>query len=495
MTKKHNPECPQQPSSVNPARDASQTPQRRFAFLTTIRDDALDDEFDLSEDLDTPDNPDAERLLAWLDGELTPEECREFQAELAASLPLQSMLKQFQRTAELVRQVVPEERNSRVAASTLEMVAVVAADELNARLRQERIRSVLTTLLILTLLALAVTLGFYLARSDAGSSSPPVATNSDPVNPSDKGHGFAPCQPGDAGVTRSGAGRQSAQSTFAPGSPTPGIPKEQPFQRARDFLPEELRNENMTAFQNSFDAFVAARTGHSTRTDGPPSPHAALGDKQGRGEEDTESQMQSSSPITSSERERDARADSNKGAGSERGGRYRGAGPYDRFRPRGFRMIEEYLDSHTDEEIIAKLSPGAQDFLKPLSEKERRCYLGLLLSIEFLQNERKVQELPLPPFEPKAGQKPFPGHLRNPNSMSPGMVRSDPGSDDAGFFWMTESTADLAATLRTLPAERQAELLSLPSDEMYARLLTIHWGFDPMRRAGPFPIKPQHHGE
>ncbi|MDD3588550.1 MAG: hypothetical protein PHQ75_15315, partial [Thermoguttaceae bacterium] len=131
---------------------------------------------------------------------------------------------------------------------------------------------------------------------------------------------------------------------------------------------------------------------------------------------------------------------------------------------RGFRLVHEFLTQHPSEELIALFSAQGQKYLRSLSEKEQKATFGFILS-----------------FYMPWGNNNVPGRERRKNESFPGndqAVFSQTAGRGVTGWTPNESTKELAQTLQRLPQEVRDELLSLPSDEMYARLLAIHWGFD-----------------
>jgi len=85
-----------------------------------------------------------EQLVAYLDGELSPEESRRVEALLASDGSVRLALQGLQRSWELLDQLAPEPVDGAFTRSTMEMVAVAAADEVGRsqaalpRLRRRR---------------------------------------------------------------------------------------------------------------------------------------------------------------------------------------------------------------------------------------------------------------------------------------------------------------------------------------------------------------------
>ncbi len=159
--------------------------------------------------------------------------------------------------------------------------------------------------------------------------------------------------------------------------------------------------------------------------------------------------------------------------------------------PSFFRIITDYISSQPVENFIKKLSPEAQKYFNGLpGQEEKKRMIGLLFSVELgkkgAMDNCKQDECQMNPCFPNPDNIPFP-----PNDKfgaRPSFNRNEKVNYSLNrqmmpqrSQWMNESTKELADTLRKLPQDKQDELLSLPNEEMYARLLMLHWGFDPKR--------------
>lgn len=139
-------------------------------------------------------------------------------------------------------------------------------------------------------------------------------------------------------------------------------------------------------------------------------------------------------------------------------------------RPGGYRRFRERVDQFVAEKGIgfftARLTEEGKEYIESQSEEEQSRLIGLLIQISLVSGRGEGRHVPPP--QPRGGEMSFPG---------------------------TESTADLAETLQTLPEKTREELLSLPADEMYSRLLLLHrgGGEPPVRHRPSAP--PSRHGE
>jgi anti-sigma-K factor RskA len=111
-----------------------------------------------------------EQLVAYLDGELSPEEGRRIEALLASDAEVRLKLQGLERSWELLDQLVPTPVDDAFTRSTMEMVAVAAAAEAElsqaALPRLRRRRWLLATTGLLTTLVLGFAAG-WLLWSDA----------------------------------------------------------------------------------------------------------------------------------------------------------------------------------------------------------------------------------------------------------------------------------------------------------------------------------------
>ena len=138
--------------------------------------------------------------------------------------------------------------------------------------------------------------------------------------------------------------------------------------------------------------------------------------------------------------------------------------------PRGFRRYSERVDQFIAEKGIgfftAQLTEEGKKYIESQSEEEQSRLVRLLVQISLVSGKGEGRHAPPP--EPRGGET---------SSLG------------------TESTAELAETLQSLPQRLREELLSLPADEMYSRLLLLHRGSGkepPVRRWSPrvpFPAR------
>ena len=202
-------------------------------------------------------------------------------------------------------------------------------------------------------------------------------------------------------------------------------------------LPEELRKEDLSSFFESFDKYVNERM------------KSLMQKKDGRSKID---QSKTDRPGT--------------GHPPWRG---------------GFRLINDFISSQPIDVFLAKLSPSARTYIEKLPEKERKPVLGLLFTFNlygrWCPDSREQQNRNYS----NGDKRDFPSANFHDPFKKGAQFNNTANTRFNGAFWMNESTGELAETLRRLPQEKQDELLSLPSDEMYAQLLILHWGFDPKK--------------
>ena len=117
------------------------------------------------------------------------------------------------------------------------------------------------------------------------------------------------------------------------------------------------------------------------------------------------------------------------------------------------RILDDFVEAQGFDYFADRLSDRAKEYLASRSDEEKARLVAQLIRLHFFS--RVVERGPHPHGGP------------------------DLRSASAG----SESTADLAETLRNLPEEEREELLSLPDDEMYELLLNIHQSRE--RRNGP----------
>lgn len=118
-----------------------------------------------------------------------------------------------------------------------------------------------------------------------------------------------------------------------------------------------------------------------------------------------------------------------------------------------------FLTEESSEKIIAALSPQARDYLRDLSEEERSAALGLLVSLGFWEREERS-------FKPTT---PFTVENRGAQFFA-----AQPFARDAQ---RRDFINELAETLRKLSPERRDSLTSRPADEMRGALWATHWRF------------------
>lgn len=241
--------------------------------------------------------------------------------------------------------------------------------------------------------------------------------------------------------------RQSERDSSGRGAGQAGIPELYSFGFFKDdlhargnrwmknMLPQELQHEDFGPLRKKFHDFCHGQFEKKEKQRAVEAPNVA--------HERTSSQREGQDGPLPGEQKR-----------SEGSGEYR----------RGFRLVHEFLMLYSPEELITLFSGQGQKYLRSLSPKNQKAIFGFILSFYLPGGE---------------------DHLPNRNRRT---VEAFAGSDHSRFAklpgqgvtgWTpNESTKELAQTLRRLPQSVRDELLSLPSDEMYGRLLAIHWGFD-----------------
>lgn len=156
-------------------------------------------------------------------------------------------------------------------------------------------------------------------------------------------------------------------------------------------------------------------------------------------------------------------------------------------------ILFDFISTKGIDSFIALLSDAGKKYMEPLSDDQKTRLIGLLILADM--HEKRVQMKfggpPFDPNEPNREQARGKGDgERNENFRPPFDPPEDDGSASAGYYWKTESTKELAETLKKLPQAKRDELLSLPDDEMYSQLLVLHWGFDP-KQVNPNQNAPQ----
>ena len=137
------------------------------------------------------------------------------------------------------------------------------------------------------------------------------------------------------------------------------------------------------------------------------------------------------------------------------------------------RILYRFIAERGVDSFTALLSDRGKSYVEPLPEEQKIRLIGLLILTGLYER--------LGPQSP-AGPRPAAGPPRDfENRRGSGETRPprDFPPSERGFFWRNETTSELAKTLRGLPERQRDELLRLPDDEMYARLLVLHWGIDP----------------
>ena len=157
------------------------------------------------------------------------------------------------------------------------------------------------------------------------------------------------------------------------------------------------------------------------------------------------------------------------------------------------RILYRFISERGVDSFVALLSDRARDYIEPLREDQKIWLIGLLL-ITGLRDRLDRQSHAGPENWNRHEQRDIPPHAVRPGDTPPGHSippRENPPREsiplEPGFFWKNETTSELAKTLRELPERQREELLQLPDDEMYARLLVLHWGFNPQPPFGREP--------
>ena len=147
------------------------------------------------------------------------------------------------------------------------------------------------------------------------------------------------------------------------------------------------------------------------------------------------------------------------------------------------RILYRFITERGVDSFTALLSDRGKGYIEPLPEEQKIRLIGLMILSGLYERLG-----PQSPSGPGPGPRDF-GNRRGPDDGPPGDRRppgGEPGETppdnppaERGFFWKNETTGELAKTLRGLPERQRDELLRLPDEEMYARLLVLHWGIDP----------------
>ncbi|MDO5580398.1 MAG: hypothetical protein Q4G69_04645 [Planctomycetia bacterium] len=219
--------------------------------------------------------------------------------------------------------------------------------------------------------------------------------------------------------------------------------------RFREKLPKELRKEDLSTFKPEFDEFVKKRSEKR-----PP--------QNGEG------------PPQNGNSKNKTNAGKKNNAGKN--------GFFD--------LITEFIVEKSADHFIERLTPEAQKYMKKLSDREKIKMIGLLFTLEL---HKGIDFRNITPFPYGNGKKNVPpgqnyaprGEVFKENSQWNRFREKDPRPE--GVYRMSESTSELAETLRRLPQKQRDELLSLPAEEMYAQLLILHWGFAPQKGINRFP--------
>ena len=165
------------------------------------------------------------------------------------------------------------------------------------------------------------------------------------------------------------------------------------------------------------------------------------------------------------------------------------------------RILYRFITERGVDSFTALLSDRGKSYIEPLPEEQKIRLIGQLILTGLY--ERFGQR---PPTGPRHSAAPPSDFENRPATPPPGAPSPDGGPDgprearpprefppaERGFFWKNETTGELAKTLRGLPDRQLDELLRLPDDEMYVRLLVLHWGIDPQqmgrqKNGGPPP--------
>ena len=171
-----------------------------------------------------------------------------------------------------------------------------------------------------------------------------------------------------------------------------------------------------------------------------------------------------------------------------------------RLTPNGDSDVEgvfDFLANTPQQDLIALLSQGAQDYLGSKSDDERSTVLSALVSLSCLENDAKEHAANGRPNRNSLQQNGGNGRpFQNPfNNQNFGMRQPFP----FGRFDMSNpqnvSLEDLANTLRNAPEGAKGYIASNPPQKAWSALLGLHWSvmqaqrrFDPNGwRGGPRP--------
>lgn len=102
-----------------------------------------------------------EQLVAYLDGELAPEECRRVEQRLADDAPFRLRLQQLQQTWDLLDQLPRSDVSDSFTQTTMEVVALAAADDVQGFATGAATRRSLLWLAVTAVTLLAAGLGYY----------------------------------------------------------------------------------------------------------------------------------------------------------------------------------------------------------------------------------------------------------------------------------------------------------------------------------------------
>lgn len=154
-------------------------------------------------------------------------------------------------------------------------------------------------------------------------------------------------------------------------------------------------------------------------------------------------------------------------------------------------ILFEFISERGVDSFVNRLSDAGKTYLATMDEEQKIRLIGLLILVELHEkqfrmrvrdDDRSRDDLSGPNRAPNDRAP----NNRMPNDRTPPPGRyAGPDTPNAGFYWKTESTRELAETLKKLPQAKRDELLSLPDEEMYSQLLILHWGFDPKQGTPP----------
>ena len=144
-------------------------------------------------------------------------------------------------------------------------------------------------------------------------------------------------------------------------------------------------------------------------------------------------------------------------------------------------ILFEFISERGVDSFVNRLSETGKAYLAAMDEEQKIRLIGLLILVELHENQFRMR---VRDDDRRRGDFSGPNHAPNDRTPPPDRF-AGPDTPNAGFYWKTESTRELAETLKKLPQAKRDELLSLPDEEMYSQLLILHWGFDPKQGTPP----------